>query len=487
MNVKFLVVSIRLIVKIKEKGTLVIIYWIIILSVLYSLLSIIRHNNFQSGGFDLGLYDQTIWKYSQFISPYNTIKDRFILGDHLNLTLPLVAPLYYLWDNVRIILIFQAFWISFSTLAIYKLCRHRRFSPITSFNLSFIYSIFYGIQYAVFFDFHAIVIGVGLIAWFLYFFETGRKKLTIITIILMLLTQENMGIALLGIGIFYIFKKHYRKSSILFIFLGLVWSIISAKIVAYFSPVGFQYFPSINLNPVNLFKELFDSEEKRQVWLYSFGWFSFFPFFSIGSLLAVALDLSQYFATGPEFSRMWSPFMHHRAILAPFLLLGMLDTMEFLRKKKINVQIVSFLLLIIPIFMQFYFHFPLNKLSKSDYWKRESWMQDNYDLFKIVPKKVSLATQQSLVPHLSHRKEIYLIYPRVHDFDSNICGQRSCWWLDFGGKPKYLVTDLHSNQWVTQLLETNQNFESAINNMQKAGKIKLEKEINSAKLYIINY
>jgi len=303
----------------------------------------------------------------------------------------------------------------------------------------------------------------------------------------MLLTQENMGIAISGIGIYYIFKKQYRKPAIIFIFLGLVWSIISAKIIAYYSPVGFQYFPSISLNPINIFKQLFDSEEKRQVWLYSFGWFSFFPIFSIGSLLAVTLDLSQYFVTGPEFSRMWSPFMHHRAILAPFLLLGMLDTLEFLRRKKFNVQIFSFLLLIIPIFMQFYFHFPLNKLSKPEYWKGESWMQDDYALFKFVPKSASLTTQQSLVPHLSHRNEIYLIYPRVHDFDNNICGQKSCWWLDFGGKPQYLVVDLHQNQWVTQLLETNQNFEMEISNMQKAGKIKLEKEVNNAKLYKINY
>ncbi|MCL5432866.1 MAG: DUF2079 domain-containing protein [Patescibacteria group bacterium] len=471
----------------KNKTTVLVILWIVVLSVLYSLLSVIRHNNFQSGAFDLGLYDQTIWKYSQFLSPYNTIKDRFILGDHLNLTIPLIAPLYYLWDDVRIILIFQAFWISFSTLAIYKLCKHRKFSSATSFILSFIYSIFYGIQYAVFFDFHAIVIGVGLIAWFLYFFETGRKKMTVLSIFLMLLTQENMGIALSGIGIFYMFKKQYRKLAILFIFLGFAWSIIAAKIIAYFSPVGFQYFPSINLNPVNLFIQLFDTEEKRQVWLYSFGWFSFLPVFSIGSLLSVTFDLSQYFVTGPEFSRMWSPFMHHRAILAPILILGLLDFLEFLRRKKINVQKISFLLLISPIFMQFYFHFPLNKLTKPAYWKGESWMQDNYDLFKLIPKGASIASQQNIVPHLSHRKEIYLVYPRIHDFDNNICGQRSCWWLDFPSYADYLVVDLHPNQWVTQLLETNENFESAVNNMKKAGKIKLEKEINNAKLYKINH
>ena len=93
------------------------IFWLLALSLLYSTLALLRHAHFQSGGFDLGLYDQTVWKYAHFLSPYNTIKDRFILGDHLNLTLPLIAPLYWLWSDVRLLLIFQAFWLSFSSLA----------------------------------------------------------------------------------------------------------------------------------------------------------------------------------------------------------------------------------------------------------------------------------------------------------------------------------------------------------------------------------
>ncbi|MFH1841117.1 MAG: DUF2079 domain-containing protein, partial [Candidatus Shapirobacteria bacterium] len=76
-----------------EKNALKILFvWIVLLGCLYSTLSILRHNHFQSGGFDLGLYDQTVWLYSRFKTPYNTVKDRLALGDHLNLTLPLMAP-----------------------------------------------------------------------------------------------------------------------------------------------------------------------------------------------------------------------------------------------------------------------------------------------------------------------------------------------------------------------------------------------------------
>jgi len=86
--------------------------WLLALSILYSLLSILRHVHFQSGAFDLGIFDQAVYQYSHFLFPYNTIKERFILGDHLNLTLPLLAPLFWIWEDVKILLIFQAVFIT---------------------------------------------------------------------------------------------------------------------------------------------------------------------------------------------------------------------------------------------------------------------------------------------------------------------------------------------------------------------------------------
>src|SRR3990167_11152394 len=213
--------------------------WIVTLTMLYSTLSIVRHNNFQSGAFDLGLYDQSIWQYSQFQAPYNTIKNRFILGDHLALTLPFLAPLFWVWDDVRILLLFQAFWASLSTLPVFLLIRNRGYSSLTSLCLSFVYSLFYGIQFMVFFDFHPVAIGVGLIPWIAYFLESKRWKLLWISIILLLLTQENMGLALSSLGLIYIFQKQYRKIALGFIFGGFAASFIAVFATRSFSPVGF--------------------------------------------------------------------------------------------------------------------------------------------------------------------------------------------------------------------------------------------------------
>lgn len=462
-----------------------IILWIVVLAILYSSLSVLRHVHFQSGAFDLGVFDQAVWQYSHFLYPYNTIKDRLILGDHFTLTLPLLSFLYWIWDNVKILLIFQAVFISFSTIAIYKITRIRKFSSFVCFCISVIYSIFWGIQFAVYFDFHPILIGVGLFTWLLYFLEAKKKKLFILTLILVLLTQEDMGFALAAVGIIYFFRKNFRKVSFLFICIGIISSLTEIKIIAALSPVGFEYTPVFPNNPLGFVRDLFNDPQKIQVWAYSLGWFSFLPLFSLSSILAIASNLAQFFVTGDQFSRMWSPFMHHRAILSIFLFLGTLNSLEYvkkLNKKYLNLNLIVILLVLSTLFQQFIFHFPLNKLSKLDYWKNESWVNDNNKLFSFLPADASVAASQNLVPHISHRNKIFLIYPRIKN---NICN--GCWWLEFAGKPQYLVVDLHPNQWITQLLESNENFNSAIRNMEQRGKIAKYKNINDAYIFKINY
>jgi len=470
----------------KERNPLLLlILWVIILGTAYSVLSILRHSHFDSGAFDLGIYDQAIWLYSRFEVPYSTIKERLILGDHLTLTMPLLSILYYVWDDVKILLIFQAFWLAFSSIAIYLIAVHRKLDQLTSLIIAFTYSIFYGIQFAVFFDFHPVIIAAGLLPWLAYFIEKKSKKLILLITILIILTQENMGIAIACLGIIYLFRKEFRKYGIGFIILGLLGSLIALKVTAHFSPIGYEYSPVIN--STNLFTGFFDKPEKLTVWLYSLTSFMFLPLLSPGSIIAAALDLSQYFITGQALARMWSPFTHHRIILATIFAIGTIDALVFLKNKKIKIKYVAIALFIFAVIQQYYYHFPLNKLSKPIYFKSSKWMSDNSKMFSQLSEDVPIATHQSLVPHLSHRKEIYLVWPRKTTDPRKCIDQKECWWLDFAGKPEYLLVDVHEGSSITQLLESRENFNSAIENMEKAKKIKIWKESGDSKVYkIIN-
>lgn len=177
--------------------------------------------------------------------------------------------------------------------------------------------------------------------------------------------------------------------------------------------------------------------------------------------------------------------MHHRAMLAPLVTLGFLDVLTRLRSRKIPVERVVLLVFISAALQQYIFHFPLNKLVKREFWQTEQWMIDNREMIQTIPESYSLATQQSLAPHLTHRNELYLMYPREHEFAPSPCGRKLCWWLDFNNRAEYLLIDLHENQWLTQLLETNEHVAEALDNMEKMGKLSLVRRIGNIRLYAV--
>ncbi|MDP2638060.1 MAG: DUF2079 domain-containing protein [Candidatus Levybacteria bacterium] len=471
----------------RKKTSILFFIGILFFAIAYSALSLLRHSHFQSGGFDLGIYDQSVWQYSNFLYPFSSIKEKLVLGDHLALTLPLISPLYWIWDDVRTLLVFQALWISFSSVAIFLYLLKRNFSQMQSLILSFLYLSFYGIQYGVYFDFHPSSIGLGLLAWVLYFWESERWKIFIPTVALLLLTQENMGVALFGLCAIWFFQKKHLRFVFILTIVSIAYTVFSIYIISLISPGGYEYKAQMSTTFSHFANELFNDAQKRQVWFYSFGWFSFLPLFSPGALMATIIDNAQYFATGDQFNRMWSPFTHHRLILSIYLLVGVADVLSWFKKiKKINITIVVIIMLAIALIFQYKFHFPLNKLSKSEFWLIESWVKDNRLLLSKIPKDASVAAQQSLVPHLSHRRHIYLVYPRKKAFTKNVCSEKECWWLDFGGEPEYLAVDTHDGIWLTMLLEESDNFKQGLANMENNKVVQLIYRHGHSKLYKVN-
>src|SRR5256885_1262386 len=86
----------------------------------YSAISIFRHDRFASGGYDLGIFDQTIWGYSRFEIVRNTVKGTpNLLGDHFHPALMALAPAYWIWDDARVLLVAQALLLAAASLPIF--------------------------------------------------------------------------------------------------------------------------------------------------------------------------------------------------------------------------------------------------------------------------------------------------------------------------------------------------------------------------------
>ncbi len=447
------------------------IIWICILSCLYTTLSLLLYQHFNYGGFDLGVLDQAIWQYSRFISSYSTVYEKLIFGIHFTPSLILFAPLYWLWNDVRMLIIFEAIWMSFSAIAIYKLALLRKISPILALSIAFAYSLFWGIQQGISVEFHPMVFGAGLLAWFAYFFETGNKRWMWISLIVFLGLEEVMGVFLAGLGVFYLFHAKYRVRAFWLIIGGIIYALVAIQIVSRFSPEGYEHYPQLSLDPITNVIRLFDHPAKRQIWLFTISSFSFLSLLSPGTMLAMLVYLGQWFVsldTGYPFSASWTLHTYHYAGLGILLALGAMDILSFLTKKHISSMLLALIMMIFVVISSSFLQFPLSSLMRPAFWNSEPWMEDAFNLFARIPPERAIAAQASFLPYLSHRREIYQLHVRQK---LHACGAISCWWIDFDEKSQYLIVsrlegmDLPSIEVV--------HFQEALGNMERAGKIKI--------------
>ncbi|MCZ0979679.1 DUF2079 domain-containing protein [Streptomyces diastatochromogenes] len=83
-------------------------------------------------GFDLGIFDQAVRAYAHFELPRSPIKNVHhefppgfsLLGDHFTPALALLAPLYWLWDDPRTLILAQAALFAAGVPVVRRIARH---------------------------------------------------------------------------------------------------------------------------------------------------------------------------------------------------------------------------------------------------------------------------------------------------------------------------------------------------------------------------
>ena len=385
-------------------------FLITLFSLGFCLISVLRHLRFESFGYDLGIYDQGLWLWSKFQEPFSTIKNSHIFGDHLVPSLYLISPIYWFFDDVKALLIFQSVWITLGVIPLYLLAKEKLKTPFLLFVLSFCYLSFFGIQNGIFFDFHPLVMAAPLLAWWLYFFEKN-KRIHFFIFFLLLGLQENISLLMAAFGVMAIFRKETRKDGFIITILSMGWFLLATKIIIpyFLHGEGFVYLPQqLIFNPVFFLKELFYPFQKTKTILLTLGNFGFLPLLYPPVLIPIFEQFTERFV-GNVVATRWGTGLHYSAPLAPILVYGTIKSLEknFFKKRELLTYSLGGLFFLIVVFYQFLLHLPLNMLAKRDFYQLPERREQINEAMTMIGEKESVATQNNLLPHLSHREKIF--------------------------------------------------------------------------------
>lgn len=417
---------------------------------LYSLLSIFRHNHFQSQASDFSIYDQALWLYSRFKFPYSTINNIYDLGDRFRPIMILISSLYWFTKNERVILFFQSVMLSATVFPIWLLAR--RVLPTTlAVLIPFLFVSFVGVQAAAVYDFHEMAVFPFFFAFLFYFLAREKYISFFIVLVLCLFIREYIGLLLSTLGIYIYLTKRNLKIAFLTSILSFSWSVVAISFIM--PALGQKMYNSFTGSSGGLDQSIIGYVLRPDVGIHNFflpvakSTTLFWSFFSFGMLplLYPPLIFTIIFQLASRFLDLahpirWTIYYHYSLELAVLLSVSTIYSAGMILKNiawKHSTMILFFFLVVTSLTSNITLNVPLKNLVKADFYMEKKWMADTRTILSLVPESASVAGQNNLLPHISHRKQLYLL-PNVNN-------------------AKFVVFDLHVGQdnwnFYTQNLE----------------------------------
>lgn len=401
----------------------------VIIFVILTVLSIARHISLSSGASDLGIFDQAIWNTAHGDILFSSLKNNMnLLGDHFEPVLLLIAPLYLLWPNVIILFLVQSILLASAVIPLYLIARaelKERFL-ILAFIVSYILSRpLRGVGLS---DFHPECFVLTLLFWAYYFVKKRKNTLLVLTVLLLLFCKEDVAFLISGLGIFVLFsQKRFRLGFVLFIAGIAAWFLETKIIIPHFNPsgvypymdrlpFGLTYMDNIKavINNPFLLVNSFLTKEKMEYCVKLLAPLGFLSILSPAHYVLIAIPLfKNILPVNINFSGFYNITSHYTAGIIPFVYISAISGAGWLLSK-IRYKKAPFFMGLFIILSSLLFY------GKTDGYKLARFLQgikknrslEILSYLKRVPKNASVATNFSLVPHLSHRKYIFEWNPR---------------------------------------------------------------------------
>jgi len=198
--------------------------------VVLSAVAIFRLNRCGAWLGDLGIMDQNLWntahgRWFQETASHGYLVNRVLTG-RLELVYLLLAPLYWIWPNIRLILVLQSVALSLGAIPTYLLGIRVTRSRTAALGWAFAYLAYPALEYANLFDVHGLTFATPLLLTTFYCLYVGRSGPAVAFGLLALCCREDVALPLFALGI-YAAVRRQRLPGITFLLLSPLYFLLA--------------------------------------------------------------------------------------------------------------------------------------------------------------------------------------------------------------------------------------------------------------------
>jgi len=435
---------------------LIVLIPIILYGIVFSHYTLLKHYDFNSYAWDLGIFNQALYTTLFYGKPLYYTAEQFLnptgsyLAIHFSPILFILLPLYAIQPSAETLLIIKSFLLALGALPLYSLAKEKLKSKKASFMLAISYLLHPAIQGSNWFDFQQQVF-IPILVFSLVLFMNKRKwKSYFLILLLSLMISEHTTLMLLALTIYYLLTTNVRRlpylvrkfqmtrETVIVLTIALcafffcisecvknlfpirpefleVYEAASAYKVLGFkggSPISLLFF--ILLNPDRILVSLlYDYPIKLLYIIFLFAPLAFLPFGSSMTIVTVFLLLPFLLSNYPAYYKIGA---HYPLYLITPIFLASVNVLSKRTKHDIEgalkIVLVSSLIIIIstspispfsrPLIEQNILWYPILRPINKD-------LIDMHKILEMIPKNASVLTQNHIFPHISSRINAYVL------------------------------------------------------------------------------
>jgi uncharacterized membrane protein len=276
------------------------------------------------------------------------------------------------------------------------------------------------------FDFHELAFAAPVVSGALYATLTRRTHLLWVFVTLGLLTREDVALTFVGLALFLAVQRRWRLA-VAVGSLSAAWFVFAYK-VAIPALAGKAYshwaYSRLGPNPASALAHLvvhpvdslrtFLTPRDKPIALFNL----FVPWLGLPLLSPLVLVMlptlaARFFSDKPSH---WAPQgFHYSLMLAPMVAFAAVDTTRRIADRLHGNQqrLVPLVIALLTLVTGLYFTFgrikPLDELRR---YTPQERIADIDACLEVIPADASVAATSALVPHLSHRRAIYVLDSR---------------------------------------------------------------------------
>jgi uncharacterized membrane protein len=375
-------------------------------------LAILRHARYGSGGFDLGIFDQQVWSYAHFRLGPNTVKRTHdLLGDHFHPILVLLAPLYWVWDDVRALLVAQAVLLAGAALPVYAWARGR-IGEGPALLVELAYFCFAGLLAGAFFEFHELAVGTLGVSVALYGLLERRSRVFWVGAAVALLAKEDLALTVAAMGLYAaLVQRRWRFGGALvagcvawfFLVVDALMPAIAGHRYSYWRlSVGGDapgLLRAVVTRPWRVAAALADRPAKARLVLGALGSFAFLPLASPLLLVAAPNVVERLLAGDPSYWRLGS--FQYSLPLAPVLAFAAVDGLARVGSVRLAWAVPVAALAVTGLVAPWHAFDGMVNAAEAKRIDR---------CLASIPAQASVSATDRVLPHLTHRRAAYPLF-----------------------------------------------------------------------------